>query len=137
MAYVSRKCYDHRMRYFVLFLLTFFSIIISFNLKAIECPEKFSGGMTSIDDSFYEPKNKDFKLEELEITKEWENLSQEDKDFCTKKIDERVKQTLKEWEEKEKYRFLQSKPGIIFLSGIIVIVYIIFCLLRYFLKRRS
>ena len=62
MAYVSLKCYDHRMIYFVLFLLTFFSIIISFNLKAIECPEKFSGGMTSIDDSFYEPKNKDFKF---------------------------------------------------------------------------
>ena len=59
-------------------------------------------------------------------------LSQEEKDFCTKKIEERLEKTLEEWETKQKYRFLQSKPGIIFLSGIFVIIYIIFRLIRYF-----
>ena len=125
------------MKYFVLFLLTCFVLIISFNLKAIECPKKFSGGIGPIDESFYEPTNKDSKYEELKITKEWENLSQEEKDFCTKKVEERLEKTLEEWEAKQKYRFLQSKPGIIFLSGIFVIIYIIFRLLRYFLKRRT
>jgi len=136
------------MRYCALFLLTCFVFIISFNLKAIECPKKFKGEIEQIDESFYEPTNKKSKdvkdvfgeqlfekSENLELTKEWENLSQEEKDFCTKKIEERLEKTLEEWETKQKYRFLQSKPGIIFLSGIFVIIYIIFRLIRYFLRR--
>ena len=126
------------MRYFALFLLTCFLFIISFNLKAIECPKKFTGGIEQIDESFYEPTNKKSILEKLELTKEWKNLSQEEKDFCSDEIlreQWEATQKYKEWEAKQKYRFLQSKPGLFFLSGIFVIIYIIFRLLRYFLRR--
>ncbi len=117
------------MRYFALFLLTCFVLIISFNLKAIECPKepidsKLEGTIENLVSE---------NSENLQPNKKWEDLTQEEKDFCTKKSEE----AFEEFKEQQKYEKYTSKPALIFLSGILLIIYIIFRLIRYFLKRRT
>ena len=70
--------------------------------------------------------------ENLQPNKKWEDLTQVEKDFCTKKSEE----AFEEFKEQQKYEKYTSKPALIFLSGILLIIYIIFRMLRYFLKRR-
>ena len=119
------------MKYFVLFLLTCFVLIISFNLKAIECPkEPIDSTLEGTIENLVSENS-----ENLQPNKKWEDLTQEEKDICTKKSEE----VLEEFKEQQKYKKYTSLPGAIFLTGIFItiglLVILAFNLLRYFLRR--